>query len=281
VLHAELGPVDNRVPAAEGGGAPGELGSQTLPDPIRMTQAGRTARQTATDALLADALPAPTSAGAGLSGPVGRISGLLPGLGIGGGGGEGGGAGGGVGRGIGPSTEFFGARERAGSFTYLIDRSGSMTRHDSLGLAKRELLASLSQLPPDARFGVIFYALEPAELADAQGQTGLMPATTANKERVRTRLAEIKAIGGTDPVRALHAAFAQKPEVVFFLTDGQELSPERAQELRAAAGATRILAIEFGHGPSPEKADPLKTLAIETGGSYRYIDVTAYPTRRE
>jgi hypothetical protein len=88
-------------------------------------------------------------------------------------------------------------------------------------------------------------------------------------------------MGGTDPVKAITAAFAQKPEVIFFLTDGQELTRERVEELRASAGGTRILAIEFGNGPNPNTADPLKSLAIETGGSYRYIDVTRYRPPRD
>jgi hypothetical protein len=276
-LQAELGPIDNRLHTDEGGGAPDALGSQGMPDPIRITPGGRAARESVTDSLLAEALPrlSETMPGSG-SGPLNASSGLLPGPGTGGGGGEGGGAGGGIGRGIGPSTEFFGARERASSFSYVIDCSGSMTGNDALGLAKRELLASLDQLPPDARFGVIFYNLEATELPDADGRPGLMPATARNKERVRTRLAAIRSNGGTDPVKALNAAFAQKAEVVFFLTDGQELTKERVRDLREAARTARVLAIEFGHGPSPGTADPLKTLALETGGSYRYIDVSRF-----
>ena len=68
-----------------------------------------------------------------------------------------GGSGGGLGRGIGPGTEFFGAREHGHSFAYVIDCSGSMGLRNSLEVAKRELLASLNQLPPDARFSVIWF----------------------------------------------------------------------------------------------------------------------------
>src|SRR5205807_4342321 len=136
--------------------------------------------------LLAEILPAPptTDAQRALPGPQITGLGILPGPGLGGGGGSGGGSGGGIGRGIGPGTEFFGAREHASSFTYVIDCSGSMATRNSLDVAKRELLASLGQLPPDANFAVVFYSLRATTLADERGGRGLMAATTVNKARV-------------------------------------------------------------------------------------------------
>ena len=190
VLHAELAPVDNRSPAEAGGGGPGELGG--MGSPIRLPFVAATVPvedEAVTDpvveALLEEALPAAVSSAAlqleDLNVSPGRGVGVLPGVGFGGGGGSGGGSGGGVGRGVGPSTEFFGARESAGSFAYVIDRSGSMSQHHALDLAKQELLASLSQLPPDAEFVVIFYNLELTRITDPSGQAELMPATGENK----------------------------------------------------------------------------------------------------
>ena len=46
-----------------------------------------------------------------------------------------------------------------------------MVNDDALGLAKRELLASLAQLPPDARFAAIFFDLEP-EILNGAGRIG-------------------------------------------------------------------------------------------------------------
>ena len=70
----------------------------------------------------------------GLAGSPDTGLGVLPGPGTGGGGGSGGGSGGGVGRASGPGTEFFGARDRAASFTYVIDCSGSMATKASLDI---------------------------------------------------------------------------------------------------------------------------------------------------
>ena len=54
---------------------------------------------------------------------------------------------------------------------YLIDRSGSMSQHDAWNLARRELLVSLAPLPPDSRFGLIFYDLETEPLPRPDGSS--------------------------------------------------------------------------------------------------------------
>jgi von Willebrand factor type A domain len=283
-IRAELGPVDNAAPVSTGGGAPGALGSDSLPENFRIAADGRSAesaavRDPAADALLAEVLPAPPSADAAARALPGVIStgvGVATGPGAGGGGGSGGGSGGGVGSGTGPGTEFFGAREQAGSFAYVIDCSGSMAEYGALDIAKRELLASLRQLPPDARFSVIFYNLKATVFADADGRASLMPASAENKERVRTRLSTVEPVGGTDHNNALRAAFALKPEVVFFLTDANELPQEQVRALIEEAGPIRIQAIEFGTGPEPLSGGPIQRLAAVTGGQYRHIDVTSF-----
>ncbi len=155
-----------------------------------------------------------------------------------------------------------------------------MIENNALRIAKEELLASLDQLPPDARFSIFFYNLEPTPIVDSQGRAGLRPASNANKEHVQRELAKVTPIGGTDHAAALRAAFAQQPEVIFFLTDALLLAPETAAALREEAGPIRIQVIEFGAGPAPLAGDPLQGLALATGGMFRYVDVLRYQPRR-
>ncbi len=192
--------------------------------------------------------------------------------------GSGGGSGSGIGTGRGPSTAFFGAREHADSFAYVIDCSGSMATHDAIGLAKRELMASLDQLPPDARFGILFYTTRFSVFPDAAGHPALMPATSTNKERVHARLTQIRPDEGTDPRPAVERALALQPEVLFLLTDGQELSYKDVDILTAHRGTTRIHTIDFGgSSPAPETA-PLRRLAARTGGTYRHVNTATFPS---
>jgi von Willebrand factor type A domain len=287
-IRAEIGPVDNRADpnavAGEGGGSPGEMGGtsglpNTSPDDRNSMAA---TSQDPADALLAEILPNAQPIGAealqkALPGPQTMGQGLIPGSGPGGGGGSGGGSGGGVGRGIGPGTQFFGARDHAHSFTYVIDCSGSMASHNSLEVAKRELLASVDQLPPDAEFGVVFYNMIPKMFSDPMGNKGLMSATAANKGLIRAQLKTIVPDGGTDHMAALRAALVLKPEVIFFLTDADLMTNGDVNEILSEAGTTRIQAVEFGRGINLGERTPLRRLATTTGGAYLYIDVSQFP----
>ncbi len=289
-LYAEVDPVDNRaerfprVPG-EGGGSPGEIGgTSTLPfipvdngkDPQNAT------RDPGAETLLTEILPSslirpPERPQRALPGPQTAGQGIIPGSGSGGGGGEGGGSGGGVGRSIGPGTEFFGARDHAHSFAYVIDCSGSMVTYNSLEVAKRELLGSVSQLPPDAQFAVIFYNSQARTLSDSQGRQGLMAATASNKARMQTQLGAIPPFGGTNHLLALRKALAFKPEVVFFLTDAEDMTTADVDEILNEVGSTRIQAVEFGSGTHLGQRSALARLAAKTGGTYRYIDVSQFP----
>jgi hypothetical protein len=289
-LQGELDPVDNRAkPDGSGGGSPGDLGAEQLAaalDPLPPASPSATTTTAApAEALLSEILPTPSSSSdavrQALPGPQTSVPGLLAGAGTGGGGGSGGGAGGGVGRGIGPGTEFFGLRENATSFAFVIDCSGSMATRGSLDVAKRELINSLNQLPPDARFSVVFYNLHATVLSDPQGYKGLMPATAVNKARVGSQLALVVPDGGTDHMTALRAGLALRPEVIYFLTDADLMTGTDASTIVSEAGTTRIQAVEFGRGGELGSAtNPLRRLATSTGGTYRYIDVTGFPKTR-
>ena len=229
--------------------------------------------------MLSEILPTRTNAeplSPTLPGPSTSSPGVFSGSTLGEGGGRGDGSGGGIGQGTGPGTEFFGMRDRGGSYAYVIDRSGSMTARGSLDVAKREVLTSLSQVPPEARFAVIFYNLDAVIFTDASGREGMMSATPANKTRVKTLLAGIPPDGGTDHMRALRVALDLKPEVLFFLTDADLMSRQDVAEIVALAGKTRIQAVEFGLASGLGGSAPLKSLAKATGGSYRYIDVKTF-----
>jgi hypothetical protein len=183
---------------------------------------------------------------------------------------EGSGSGGGSGPGSGAGTSFFEANDNGQSYVYLIDRSGSMRQYGSLELAKREVLASLARLPETVRVAVLFYNADTEQLTQ-----GLEPATPEAKARIERKLGPIVADGSTRPRPALEAALALRPEVVFLLTDGQELSLDDVERLRDRAQGTRIHTVELGgrtfQHPAGERA--LERLARVTGGKYRHVDV--------
>jgi hypothetical protein len=217
--------------------------------------------------MLQEALTGPKTSGHGLMSGSGKSSGneARSGSGMG------------AARGSGSGTRFFGIRDRAHSFAYVVDCSGSMATCNALEVAKRELLASVGQLAPDAEFGVIFYNLEARILADRTGRQALMAATVVNKAWMQSQLAKIGPDGGTDHMMALHKALNLRPEVIFFLTDGDLMTNGDVDAVLSTAGATRIQAVEFGFGTDLGQHTPLSRLAAATGGTYRFVDVSHFP----
>ena len=243
-LRGELDPVDNRAPAEDGGRGPGELGGRGAdragsPPTADGRRSRAAARDPAADALLSEILPTPPSADAVAAGPARpadrRGLGVLPGPGRAGAAGPGAapGAGSAAGSGRGPSSSA--PASAPGSFAYVIDCSGSMANRDSLDVAKRELLASLDQLPPDAQFGVVFYNLHADDRSPTrQGRTSLM-AATADQQGPGPHAA-----GRRSPPTAAPTTWSPSARPwpcarrsIFFLTDADLMTEQRRAEILA------------------------------------------------
>lgn len=280
-VEITMSPVDNRaMPTSDDqGGGPGELGGVGPLVSVRLDEE----RQGSSDPVLEAYLAMnPDSASQGEEDTVetlpmdARGVGVVPGPGLGGGGGRGGGSGGGIGKGIGPGTEFFGLKVPGGSFVFLIDHSGSMSNFGKLEVAKSELMRSLEGLPAGVKVGVIFYNTTQQKLRGEESGYGLMSASERNRASIREQVESIRATGGTDHAGALRAGFSSGAEVVFFLTDGQLLTPTESERLQQEAGKVRVQVVEFGMGPDPGTWNASKELAKGTGGQYRYVDVRSF-----
>jgi len=182
-------------------------------------------------------------------------------------------------------TSMFGLSGEGYKFVYVFDRSGSMggDGNASLKAVKAELLASLKNLDSVHQFQIIFYNERPV-LFNPSGTPGKLAfATERNKEEVQRFLDSIKAAGGTNHEAALHMATALKPDVIFFLTDGDDpkLTPEELDKIERWSAGIRINAIEFGIDQSPPAEGFLKGLARRTGGQYIYMDASKFSALEE
>lgn len=178
-------------------------------------------------------------------------------------------------------TQFFGAAAQGTKFVYVIDRSASM--QFALATAKAELLSSLQKLPPTAEFQVVVYDLEP-QLLRVNGPYGLMPATKENKQQTARFLDTIRSEGGTDHVKAIKRALTLSPDVVYFLTDADELKPGQVQELTALnhrSAKASIHCIELSLDNLNRKDNPMRVLARDNRGVYQGIDLTRFPQPKD
>ncbi|MEN6458318.1 MAG: VWA domain-containing protein [Thermoguttaceae bacterium] len=175
-------------------------------------------------------------------------------------------------------TSLFGLVGEGYKFVYVFDRSGSMggEGRKSLRVVKAELLESLKNLDSVHQFQVVFYNERPT-LFNPSGVPGRLGfATDESKQRVVSFLDSIKAIGGTDHEAALRVAIRLQPDVIFFLTDGDDpkLSAAQLAKIRDLAAGILINTIEFGPGPKPAARSFLADLAQQNGGGYVYVDIS-------
>jgi Ca-activated chloride channel family protein len=155
----------------------------------------------------------------------------------------------------------------------VIDRSLSMGPSGALAAVKRELLASLGQLPDDVRFQIVFYNRQ-AEPLIVAGSIGMIAATTNNKQAVARQIESLAAEGGTEHLPAFSRALAFEPDVIYFLTDADDLRPEQVRQMTLLNhGRTVVHAIELSTANADRSDMPLHVLARENRRTYRAVAV--------
>jgi hypothetical protein len=160
---------------------------------------------------------------------------------------------------------------RGKTVVYVIDRSMSMGQQGALERAKKELLTSLDLLPPTARFQVIAYnrSAQPLRLG---GRAELVSATPGNVRQAATQIEVLPAEGSTEHVAALKRALALQPDVIYFLTDADDLRLEQIRQLtRYNQGRTAIHAIELRLRRRGAGDSALPLLAQANRGIYRVV----------
>jgi len=177
-------------------------------------------------------------------------------------------------------TSLFGVVGEGYKFVYVFDRSGSMggSGRSALRAVKAELLESLKPLDTVHQFQIIFYNERPI-IFNPTGTPGRLAfATAANKDRAMRFVDSITAEGGTAHEEALRLALRLQPDVVFFLTDGDDpkLAPAQLARIRRLAAGVVINTIEFGPGPKPAGESFVAELARQNGGGYAYVDLSQH-----
>lgn len=169
-------------------------------------------------------------------------------------------------------ARFFGAAVGARRVVFVIDRSLSMGRpcadrpSGALAAARAQLSACLSALSPRTRFQIIFYNVS-ADALPSTEPDGLLPADAPTLARVNALLPAVCAEGNTDHVRALHCGLAFRPEVLFLVTDADDLTPFQVREvtrLNQARTVIHAVAVDDQH----RGAEMLGQLARDNGGTY-------------
>ena len=210
-------------------------------------------------------LPESGLSGVDLLAPVAARSGdTQPGMG------RGQGTGDGVGNG--DASGFFGVASPGTRFVYVVDASSSMqAKHDSdaktrFGRVKLELIRSIGGLTPQQSFFVIYFNSVPHPMPARAMQPGLVPL----KDHFLEWTTRFRAGGDTNPKEALELALALRPDVVYFLTDGEIARGKNL--LRHITGLnrgrTRLHTFAFGTRAGEEM---MQALARQNRGEYAFV----------
>lgn len=188
------------------------------------------------------------------------------------------GAGGGGGLG---SVELFGAHDEGRRFLYVIDRSFSMTTNDAWRAAVTELVTSLGKLTPGMEFQVVFYSDDPFVLDLPGRDERMVSVNEKNLAAARDEIREMKPQGGTNHKKALQRALKLRPDIIFLLTDAEDIDNAVIRELtrenqKRGGPKAKIHVILFHHETGRAPNDMIKRLADANHGSFRVIDTTGF-----
>lgn len=167
--------------------------------------------------------------------------------------------------GAGDAATFFGVPITGPVVVFVIDRSLSMGPSRALAAARAELLSALRALPPGAKFQVIFYN-RTGEPLTVDGASGLLPADPTTLGHVAGLVAAVRPEGGTDHAKALRRGLAFRPDVLFLVTDADDLTAEQVRAItRFNGGGAVVHAVDVG----PRRAAAmLEELARANRGRY-------------
>jgi Ca-activated chloride channel family protein len=136
---------------------------------------------------------------------------------------------------------------------FCLDTSGSMAG-EKIEQARNALRYGVRSLGPDDRFALVTFSTEPRRFRE-----GLVPADGATKDAALAFIDGIQAVGGTCIDDALQASLgyveggdADRPAVVFFLTDGLptigEQDPRAILDHARRRAGPRVRLFSFGVG---------------------------------
>jgi hypothetical protein len=173
------------------------------------------------------------------------------------------------------STSFFRVTASGQRIIYVLDGSASMGKKDALKAACRELYQSVRSLPGAARFQIIIYNHEPHYLLPSSFRKWLEP-TSAMVSAVGAALLGQVAEGATNHDPALKEAFTlhPSPDVVFFLTDADDLKPEHLRLVSSLnRGRAIVNTIELNNRNRGRSEMPLQAMARDNRGVYQAVDL--------
>ena len=173
---------------------------------------------------------------------------------------------------VNPATAYYGIPICAKRVEFILDTSGSMSG-EPITAAKQKLIDTIMVLPESVEFNVIFF-----NSLVRPWQKGLVPATRANRYAARSAIEDVKTGRMTASNAALAAAFADMPEAIYFLSDGEPTDAEPREiifSITRLNHTRRVSLHAIGIGTDKAETQSLgafmKSLSESNWGEYREV----------
>lgn len=175
-------------------------------------------------------------------------------------------------------TSFMNIVGNGQSFVYLIDISSSMGNAGRLELAKSQLKSSLRLLKPSQQFQVLFYNETTMQMKlRNRPAKNMYSATAIHVQLAEDEIDRVTPGSGTEHLNPILHALRLEPDVIYFLTDGDQprLSRLDLQKIRRNnRSSASIHVIEFASGARESRdLSWLQLLASQSRGKYNYIPI--------
>ncbi len=168
------------------------------------------------------------------------------------------------------NSTFFGLPVAGKRVVYVVDASRSMNHPfpgpmmTRFGRVKQELVLSISRMTSEQEFFIVYFN----DRAIPMPSRTMMPALPNTQGLYLRWAAQAKADGETNPEQALLFALMLRPDIVYFLTDGN--FPQRVIDHVSQANEHRVVIHTIGFGD--DKGEKLlKQIAARNWGDYQFI----------
>ena len=182
----------------------------------------------------------------------------------------------GGGNGMGPKSNFYGTGGSAMRIVYLLDHSGSLL--DNFNFLQKEVKRSVDNLLPVQQFGLIVFAGQEEGTEILTPGSALVRATAEVKRESGLKMDRVVSKGKNDDefdpfFDAFQKAFAMKPQLIYFLTDGR-FDPrliEKVKELNAGNKTKIIINTIAFVGKDDGYFDQMKQISTDSGGKFKFV----------
>lgn len=152
------------------------------------------------------------------------------------------------------------------SVVYVLDHSSSMGSDGLLPSAVAAIKASLNELGPEVRFGIIAYNGGTSALGSA-----LLPTTPENVERAGAWMDQLQAEGRSNHVAGVRDGLWLHPDLIILLTDADDLDESEVGGIARLVRTPVRLSVAIFGSQRPATATPLERFVRQIGGTIEYV----------